>query len=206
MPLVTCPDCERQISDAAPSCVGCGRPISTVAPILHAVPGGAGVPTREGGAQPLPACNACGSDDVRPLPFIHSAGSATVHTETSTSGVGIAGGEIGIGTATSSTVGRQITDLARRATPPHRKPDPSSGPAAAGVAVLTLVVVGAVLGSFWIGVTAALVLGLLTFAAGASGHAETAAANRAEYEGAVRAWQRSVMCLRCGHITVPTAA
>lgn len=26
MPLITCPDCEKQISDAAPSCIHCGRP------------------------------------------------------------------------------------------------------------------------------------------------------------------------------------
>lgn len=28
MPLITCPDCQRQISDAAPVCIGCGRPIA----------------------------------------------------------------------------------------------------------------------------------------------------------------------------------
>jgi len=28
MPLITCPDCERQHSDAAPSCIHCGRPSS----------------------------------------------------------------------------------------------------------------------------------------------------------------------------------
>jgi hypothetical protein len=26
MPLVTCPDCNKEISDAAPACPGCGRP------------------------------------------------------------------------------------------------------------------------------------------------------------------------------------
>jgi hypothetical protein len=29
MPLVTCPDCQREISDAAMSCVGCGHPFAT---------------------------------------------------------------------------------------------------------------------------------------------------------------------------------
>jgi hypothetical protein len=29
MPLVVCPDCYRQISDAAPTCVGCGRPMTS---------------------------------------------------------------------------------------------------------------------------------------------------------------------------------
>jgi hypothetical protein len=31
MPLVTCPDCGRQVSDAAPSCPGCGRPMVAAA-------------------------------------------------------------------------------------------------------------------------------------------------------------------------------
>lgn len=26
MPLITCPDCKRQISDSAPACIHCGRP------------------------------------------------------------------------------------------------------------------------------------------------------------------------------------
>lgn len=28
MPLVPCPDCGRQISDVAPACIGCGRPMT----------------------------------------------------------------------------------------------------------------------------------------------------------------------------------
>ena len=31
MPLVTCPDCGKAISDAAPLCIGCGRPMSAAA-------------------------------------------------------------------------------------------------------------------------------------------------------------------------------
>lgn len=32
MPLITCPDCHREISDSAPACPGCGKPMSS-API-----------------------------------------------------------------------------------------------------------------------------------------------------------------------------
>ena len=28
MALIRCPDCNREVSDAAPSCPGCGRPIA----------------------------------------------------------------------------------------------------------------------------------------------------------------------------------
>jgi hypothetical protein len=30
MPLVVCPDCYRQISDVAPACIGCGRPMTSL--------------------------------------------------------------------------------------------------------------------------------------------------------------------------------
>ena len=32
MPLVTCPYCGQAVSDAAPTCVGCGRPIAAPQP------------------------------------------------------------------------------------------------------------------------------------------------------------------------------
>lgn len=32
MPLVTCPDCGREVSDAAPACPHCGRPFKTTSP------------------------------------------------------------------------------------------------------------------------------------------------------------------------------
>lgn len=31
MPLITCPDCDREISDSAPACPGCGRPLALMA-------------------------------------------------------------------------------------------------------------------------------------------------------------------------------
>jgi hypothetical protein len=33
MPLITCPDCGKQISDAAPACIQCGRPRATDQPV-----------------------------------------------------------------------------------------------------------------------------------------------------------------------------
>ncbi|WP_420127437.1 hypothetical protein [Longimicrobium sp.] len=34
--LITCPDCRREISDAAPACIHCGRPTTPVAPRVDA--------------------------------------------------------------------------------------------------------------------------------------------------------------------------
>ena len=37
MALVTCPDCQAQISDAAPACPKCGRPMAAAAPVAAPV-------------------------------------------------------------------------------------------------------------------------------------------------------------------------
>ena len=44
MGLLTCPDCGAQVSDAAPACVKCGRPIGkpAAAPVIVATGGNAG--------------------------------------------------------------------------------------------------------------------------------------------------------------------
>ena len=68
MALVTCPDCGKQISDAAAVCIGCGRPMrGDRAPVVHEV--SAAVP-RSGYA-----CPRCGSDLVT-LRALHEAGGA----------------------------------------------------------------------------------------------------------------------------------
>lgn len=37
MALIPCPDCGREISDAAPSCLGCGRPMHSFTPTTPVV-------------------------------------------------------------------------------------------------------------------------------------------------------------------------
>ena len=38
MALIQCPDCGRQVSDAAPTCPGCGRPIATQVALAYGPP------------------------------------------------------------------------------------------------------------------------------------------------------------------------
>lgn len=38
MALIQCPDCQRDVSDAAPACPGCGRPIRGAETPLSATP------------------------------------------------------------------------------------------------------------------------------------------------------------------------
>lgn len=37
MPMTTCPDCKKEISDAAAACPGCGRPMRAAEPVVVAV-------------------------------------------------------------------------------------------------------------------------------------------------------------------------
>jgi len=37
MALITCPDCQAQVSDAAPACPKCGRPMAAAAPVAAPV-------------------------------------------------------------------------------------------------------------------------------------------------------------------------
>ena len=81
MPLVTCPDCGKSISDAAPTCIGCGRPMHATA---------ASGTSRASGATPATAalrelfktaprsghaCPKCGGDLVA-FRALHEAGGA----------------------------------------------------------------------------------------------------------------------------------
>lgn len=50
MPLIKCPDCSREISDQAPSCIGCGRPMA----VARTESGDAWVPPM------IPGCPKCG--------------------------------------------------------------------------------------------------------------------------------------------------
>jgi hypothetical protein len=52
MPLIECPDCKKQVSDAAPTCPGCGRPMPPPAVSLPFGAAGTGV-MPPGGPKPV---------------------------------------------------------------------------------------------------------------------------------------------------------
>ncbi|QDZ29058.1 zinc-ribbon domain-containing protein [Noviherbaspirillum sp. UKPF54] len=53
MPLIKCPDCGNSISDAAPACIHCGRPMKETA-----------APPKLNAALTIGPCPKCGSTDV----------------------------------------------------------------------------------------------------------------------------------------------
>jgi hypothetical protein len=87
MPLVTCPDSEKQISDAAPACIYCGRPFPQVGRVEPPVARSSRVPGRA-----LLRCPQCGSDDVRRLSVVYASGFSSLESSSALVGVGMGDG------------------------------------------------------------------------------------------------------------------
>ena len=196
MPLVTCPDCGKQVSDAAPSCIHCGRPFThTPKPeSLPSSPGGQGSHLR---------CLHCGSDDLRSLSVVYGSGLSTNQSSGRFTGVGIGeDGDIvfaGVGMAAS---GIQQTALARAAAPPEPQTISWIAPGFVGGVTALLVVL---LGGWRLGSVAAAVLALSV------GVIVAKLVHRKHYRAAKEyndnvyrprktVWDQSAMCLRCGTI------
>lgn len=64
MAVVNCPDCGREISDAAPACVGCGRPMTT--------------PVAQPASAVGPVCKRCGSDRVGKVRGLQGVGELAI--------------------------------------------------------------------------------------------------------------------------------
>ena len=72
MALIACPDCGREVSDAAPACIHCGRPLGALV-----VSG----PERAVAQAAHFVCARCGSDDVRKLSVVYASGSSLPPTK-----------------------------------------------------------------------------------------------------------------------------
>ena len=112
MPLVRCADCGKQISDASPACIHCGRPM-TLSP-ARAAPT---LPESPRGKLAL-RCSKCGSEDVRRLSVVHAAGRSTTESVSNAVGMGVSGdGDLGLASGVISSRGVQETALAKAAAP-----------------------------------------------------------------------------------------
>lgn len=138
MALVECPDCGKNISDAAPACIHCGRPMTVLAPRISEPKLEPTLPTpRTSGAQY--ACPNCGGGDVRKLALVHGSGFSSVQLETAATGVGLSGGGLGVGVASASTSGTQQTALSKTVAPPaQRKPTNAGAGWGCGIVVLAV--------------------------------------------------------------------
>jgi DNA-directed RNA polymerase subunit RPC12/RpoP len=204
MPLVTCADCGKQISDASPACIHCGRPMGNIGRATAATPP---IPPAPRG-NPAFRCPNCGSEDVRRLSVVHASGLSTTQASSSAVGLGVGGdGDLGLAGGVISSSGIQETALARAAAPPT--PMTVSTTPAATWGCLAGLVAAAVIGSA-IHTESADVLSFLGWAAVAAlvGRAiyktqySTAKEHNDRFYRPKKAiWDRSIMCMRCGAIT-----
>jgi hypothetical protein len=203
--LLTCPDCGKQVSSAAPACIHCGRPSASIS-LRPSEPRSA-----VARSNPEFRCPKCDSDDVRRLSVVHASGLSTTQSLSSAIGIGIdAGGDLGLAGGAISSSGIQQTALARAAAPPTPRMV-SNRPAIAWGCIA-----GTMAGMFASGILgssdAAGLLGLAVFAA------VSLLVGIRVYKGQYRAakdhndrvyrpqraiWDRSIMCMRCGAVTDP---
>ena len=136
-------------------------------------------------------CSQCGSEDIQKLSVVYETGTSIINTQTrgSSTGIGIARGGIGVGTAVNSsrTRGTQTSELAKRAAPPPAK-------MAFGWIVLGLVG-GLLFAAFGAIPLAVFALGLCGFLFHLGNRY-----NGTELPPLRDAWAKSWLCHRCGTI------
>lgn len=197
MPLITCQDCKKEISDRSTVCVHCGGPVvSAELPRVIAPRSFAAVADEE-----TFRCSYCQSEDVKVLPLVHSQGTINVRAITDT--VGIASG-FNLGAARSISSGTQQSELARAIAAP-KLTQPNNTPSFVALTLGTFFCVATVgmLGTYAVGI---LVLGVI--AAIYLRHEEgkmAAERNRRLFVPAMERWQRSYLCMRCMRISDPGA-
>ncbi|HET6764950.1 MAG TPA: hypothetical protein VFH27_14800 [Longimicrobiaceae bacterium] len=197
MPLVVCPDCLKDISDAAPSCIHCGRPAGTVqvyAPHAQIV----APPMMSAPAPSALACPNCGSENTVKLSVLWRDGVQSVNTRTS--GVGLAGGGLGVGTARTTGTAQTMSSVG--AAPPA---PPAGNGGLWFMALFGMAMAGAVAHSLlppepeWLGTLAFVVV------AGLLGYwwfpilSERDRRQAAEHRERVASWERTYRCNRCEH-------
>jgi hypothetical protein len=190
MPLINCPDCARQISDAAPVCLGCGRPMTRTASALEDSPPADGRGPHR--------CPKCAGGEFRKFSLLHQEQRATSTSTTTGLGVGYGGGGLGVGVGQARSQGVVITDLARRVAPPDRKAmeaESGVGGVATIVSIAVAMLVYAIAGGF---VAALIGFFVSVFAMTIILTARAAPGVDKKYKAARTLWERSYMCLRCG--------
>jgi hypothetical protein len=190
MPLVSCPDCTREHSDAAPACPQCGRPNGAVAvmeraaiPVIPIAPG----PRSE------VACPQCGSENVRKLSIVFRDGMAV--TQTSTGGLIYGGGGAAAIGARSSGTAQSLASVG--AAPPLRK---RTGGGWIACLVFGILILLAGLGS---GSFGSIFFGVVMVGAPVWMIVQTSKWNREVFPGLYAHWDATFQCGRCERRFVP---
>ena len=194
MPLVACPDCEKHVSDAAPACIHCGRPLRTGTEVAAQT-----APQRvvNIGAiamqQSAYSCPRCGSEDTKKLSVLWRDGVQSINT--TTAGVGIAGGHVGVGAARTQGIAQSSSSAI--AAPPPRQEEKGMGAFIVLAAVACLAFFSFSAG----GIMIALMAGgcaYLSF----NTWKKAVDYNRDVHPGLMSRWEGSYRCSRCENMYV----
>lgn len=196
MPLVTCPDCERRVSDAAPMCVHCGRPMANRP--LVATQGRPPALSSDRRVDTALNCPRCGSDETRQVSLVYAEGTSTTSGSVHTYGGSSDGGS---GYRFGNYSGSQQTELSRRLAPPEEK---KHTPLSVTVLFVALGVVaffvlsagGTPAGVFYIGLP-------IAFLAFYAANGEAREWNATELPKLRAEWERQFLCRRCGAVFKP---
>jgi DNA-directed RNA polymerase subunit RPC12/RpoP len=196
MGLVRCPDCGKNISDSAPACIGCGRPMQGAPGAVPARPLASTAESPGVG----PRCGKCGGTAFKKFSLLYDESRSQTAASTQGAALGItSGGGIGVGVGGATSTGTSTTFVARRVAPPDRKQM-----ARGDASISALVAVAAVLGA--LGYAAAgFVWAFVAFAIALFGGAVVAGTRSApelerRYRAAYAEWDRKYMCMQCGAV------
>lgn len=207
MPLIACPECGKQISNAAAQCIGCGHPMTTVATVAGprytpaVTSGGIDKLRREQATAAGVICPNCGGENTAKLSLVHAEGTSRLSGSTSSTGIGVAGGHMGLGITSGSVNAIQQSQLSKALAPPTEK---STIGVKIGAAIVSwfLLIVGL---NVWVpvfpGALDWLVSSVAAIGIGAAmPEGDAGRWNREEYPKLKRKWERSLLCRRCGSI------
>ncbi len=134
------------------------------------------------------ACPKCNNPDVRRFSLLHKQGSTD--SVTSTTGIGLSGGGLGIGVASSR--GTNVSQLAQETAPPQQKPLgwPVFVALISVYGLMNSISAAGLADSGGVFVVTLVVSGILIH--------QRRQHNSEVFPGLMARWERSFMCLRCG--------
>jgi len=140
-------------------------------------------------------CPQCKSTNVQRASLIFKQGTSSIQLMSTSLGLGAGGGHLAVGGAETATSGRQQSLLAQQLAPPKKKDQAGGG---------CLLTIGAALLIFgFLGgehvMIPLLVIGVPLAVGGFWAMQRASAFNKDEYPRRVATWERSFLCLRCGH-------
>ncbi len=194
MPLVECPDCGKQVSDVAPACIGCGRPLAEGA---HR--GAKPEPPETGGQSSEWRCESCGGDQLKKFSLLYEENRTT--SKSRTTGVGLGVGPAGIGVGLGGARSRRVsaTELAGRVAPPSRD-SMMKKKSETGSVLVSILAFLAAYGGFTSGGFPWAVGAFLTVFIGGMVIVGKSIAPEIDqaFKKAMDRWKQSYLCLRCG--------